>query len=225
MTEPIPFHVQGHPIDPDPRRLAAALRSVPEPPEPVEVTDTDGVVLGAFGSWRASWMNPGQVAQLRRMEALERMERAEREAERQERADNRWQNWLMRRAARWPPLKPFDISRPSTMMLTGDQLAERIFAAMESEDRRNEVRAKIESSEWHLIDTRGAPPAVSSASLGAAGSALPVGPSRSASSPEETPSRTRLLDQITAWRHCGLDGETPCGCERCTRHHRVVARH
>jgi hypothetical protein len=140
MTEPIPFHVEGDPIDPDPRRLAAALRSVPEPPEPVEVLDTDGVVLGAFGSWRASWMNPGQVAQLRRMEALERMEQAERAAERQERADNRWQLGTRRsRRATCTTRSSIETSRTSPSTTATPLTASRVSCPPDLRANRNAI--------------------------------------------------------------------------------------
>jgi hypothetical protein len=201
----IPFHVEGDAVV---EMKVAKLGPMPAPAG--EWVIDEGEVRAGFG-WAWPNMPPGRVAELRRLDAIERHEAEEERARRAERADERWQAWLMKRAAElsWAGI-PYDIRNPSSMMETGDQLAERVFAALEREDQRNEVRQKIASGEWrvigHLEPSDSSPTAARSASgaedLRGSTPGVPV-----------SAVKRRIGDFFATLRH-----GSGCTCQACVRH-------
>jgi hypothetical protein len=107
-----------------------------------------------MGGWDDGLL-PGPAAALRRMEQQEAARAAEAAALAQEKADERYERWFLRRSQElaWQG-KPFNPADPKTMIETEQKLLDRVWAAMDAQDRREYRRHMVASGEWADLGVR-----------------------------------------------------------------------
>jgi hypothetical protein len=125
--------------------------------------------------WDIPGLSPGHRAHLARMEALERVERQRIEDERADRAEIRFQNWVMRRQQEMAfNGEPFDPSDWRTLAQSGEELAERYFAAQDRADERDLKRRMVEAGLLADLGPRYWDDAVSAAPAASRGASHPA---------------------------------------------------
>jgi hypothetical protein len=93
------------------------------------------------------------VARMRAADAREQRAEVERQAELADRAEARRAGWLLARAQQLALLgRPFDLARPETLAESAEEMANRVFAAMDLDAARAERRALVEAGLLHELE-------------------------------------------------------------------------